>query len=108
MFAFVRFGNTEVKVTEGDVVEVFRTGAKAGEKLELSPILCYDGKKIITDAKKLAAIKVMCEVVEEKKGEKIYCFHKQPKTGFKKGIGHRDRLLVVKVEKIIGASSHSS
>ncbi|MCS7181235.1 MAG: bL21 family ribosomal protein [bacterium] len=46
-------------------------------------------------------MKVICEVVEEKKGKKIYVFRKNAKTGYKRGIGYRDELTVLKVKSIV-------
>lgn len=102
MYAFVRFGNTEVKVAEGDLVEVFPISGKVGDKVDLQPTGFFDGKEMITEPKKLAKVKVRCEILKEKRGKKIYVFKKKRKTGYKRGIGHRDHLMVIKVEKITG------
>jgi len=101
MFAFIEISGRQVKVSEGETFEVFRIEAKKGKKVEFEPVSFYDGKDLIVDKKDLEKVKVICEIIEEKKGEKIYSFKKKPKTGYKKGIGHRDRLMVLKVEKII-------
>jgi len=55
---------------------------------------------LLTDKEKLKDIKVICEIIEEKKGEKIYSFKKKAKTGYKRGIGYRDTLVRIKVNKI--------
>ncbi len=101
MDAFVELGGKQVRVREGMEFSVFRLkGKKAGNKVDLHPVCFMDDKEIIVDSKRLKDIKVSCEVVSEKKGKKIYSFKKKPKTGYKKGYGHRDSLTVLKVVSI--------
>ncbi len=101
MDVFVDISGKQVRVKEGMVFSTFRLkDKKVGEQIELTPVCCIDEKGIITESKKLKDIKVICDIVEEKKGEKIYSFKKKPKTGYKRGYGHRDRLMVLKVSKI--------
>lgn len=100
MYAFIDIGGKQYKVEKGIKIEVFNTGKKGKEKIEFTPVCFFDGKKLITEKNELKNIKVICEVVENKKGEKIYVFKKKPKTGYRKGYGHRDYLTVLKVEDI--------
>ena len=101
MDVFVSISGKQVRVKEGMVFSTFRLkDKKVGEQVELKPLCCIDEEGGVTDGKKLENIKVICEIIEEKKGEKIYSFKKQPKTGYKRGYGHRDRLMVLKVSKI--------
>ena len=102
MFAFVELSGRQIKVSEGSKFEIFRLkDKKVGDKIEIEPVCFFDGKEVITEKDKLKNIKVVCEIIEEKKGDKIYVFKKKAKTGYKKGYGHRDRLMVLKVENIV-------
>jgi large subunit ribosomal protein L21 len=101
MEAFVELGGKQVRVSEGMEFSVFKLkDKKAGDKVEMNPVCFMDDKEIIVDRKKLKDVKVVCEVLEEKKGKKVYSFKKKPKTGYKKGHGHRDALTVLKVSGI--------
>ncbi len=101
MDAFVELSGKQVRVREGMEFSVLKLkGKKAGSKVDIHPVCCMDDKEIIVDKKKLKEIKVVCEVLAEKKGRKIYSFKKKPKTGYKKGYGHRDSLTVLKVVSI--------
>ncbi len=102
MYAFIEIGGKQIKVKEGMKFSVFKIkDKKVGDEIELKPVCFLDGKEIITDKEKLDNISVICEVVEEKKGKKIYVFRKTAKTGYRRGIGHRDRLTVLKVKSIV-------
>lgn len=102
MYAFIEIGGKQFKVKEGLKFETFRIkNKKVGDELELTPVCFFDGKNLITEQEKLKNAKVICEILEEKKGEKIYVFRKNPKTGYRRGIGHRDRLMVLRVKSIM-------
>jgi large subunit ribosomal protein L21 len=102
MYAFIEISGKQIKVKEGMKFQVFRIkNKKVGDEIELKPVCIIDGKQIITEKEKLNNISVICEVIEEKKGEKIYVFRKTAKTGFKKGKGHRDRLTILRVKSIV-------
>ena len=101
MDAFVELSGKQIRVTEGTEFSTFRlVGKKVGDKVEISPVCYIEGDNIITDKKKLKAVKVVCDILREKKGQKIYSFKKKPKTGYKKGYGHRDALTLLKVVSI--------
>lgn len=102
MYAFIEIGGKQIKVKEGSKFSIFRLkDRKVGDEVELKPLCIIEEDKIITDKKKLENIKVICEVIEEKKGEKLYVFRKTAKTGYRRGIGHRDKLTVLKVKSIV-------
>ncbi|MGB9677818.1 MAG: 50S ribosomal protein L21 [Candidatus Ratteibacteria bacterium] len=102
MYAFIELGGKQIKVKEGLKFSVLKIkDKKIGEEIELKPICFFDGKEIITAKEKLENIKIICEVLDEKKGKKIYVFRKNAKTGYKRGIGYRDSLTVLRVKSIV-------
>lgn len=102
MYAFIEIGGKQIKVKEGLKFSTFRIkNKKIGEEIEFTPVCLIEDNKIITDKNELKKVKVICEIVEEKKGKKLYVFRKTAKTGYRRGIGHRDRLSILKVKSII-------
>ena len=103
MDALIDFGGKQVRVKQGMEFTILRLkNKKVGDKIQVSPVCIIDDKNsIITEKGKLNKIQVLCEIVGEKKGKKIYSFKKKPKTGYKRAIGYRDSLMVLKVENII-------
>jgi large subunit ribosomal protein L21 len=102
MYAFIELGGKQIKVKEGLKFSVLKIkDKKVGEEIELTPVCFFDGKEMITEKNKLENVKVICEILEEKKGRKLYVFRKTAKTGYRRGIGYRDRLTVLKVKSII-------
>ena len=101
MEAIIAVSGSQYRVEEGSVLEVFPLpGAAVGKQIKLHPVAAIDGTEILTGKKELAKITVVCTVAAEKKGEKVYVYKRKAKTGYHRGIGHRDRLVVLKVEKI--------
>ncbi|MCA0295481.1 MAG: 50S ribosomal protein L21, partial [Actinobacteria bacterium] len=84
MYAIVRSGGRQHKVAVGDIVEIDKVEAKAGDSVALTPLLLVDGDKITTDAKKLGKASVTAEVIAETKGPKIRIIKFKNKTGYKK------------------------
>jgi len=100
VYAIVRSGGRQHKVAVGDIVEIDKVEAKAGDSVSLTPLLLIDGDKITTDAKKLGKASVTAEVIAETKGPKIRIIKFKNKTGYKKRQGHRQRYTQVKVTGI--------
>ena len=100
MYAIVRSGGRQHKVAVGDIVEIDKVEAKAGDSVSLTPLLLVDGDKITADAKKLGKASVTAEVIAETKGPKIRILKYKNKSGYKKRQGHRQRYTQVKVTDI--------
>ena len=100
MYAIVRSGGRQHKVAVGDVLEIDKVEAKAGDSVALTPLLLVDGETITADAKKLGKASVTAEVIAETKGPKIRILKYKNKTGYKKRQGHRQRYTQVKVTGI--------
>jgi large subunit ribosomal protein L21 len=100
VYAIVKAGGRQEKVSVGDVVVVDRISADAGASVELPALLLVDGDKVTSDAKALAKVKVTAEVVRDEKGPKIVIQKFKNKTGYRKRQGHRQQLTRLKVTSI--------
>jgi large subunit ribosomal protein L21 len=100
VYAIVRSGGRQHKVAVGDVLEIDKITVKAGETVNLTPLMLVDGDAVTTSADKLAKVEVTAEVVGETKGPKIRIIKFKNKTGYKKRQGHRQRYTQVKVTGI--------
>ena len=100
VFAVVRAGGRQEKVSVGTIVTLDRIKADANGKIQLPALLLVDGYKVTTDASALAAVKVTAEVLNDLRGPKIIIQKYKNKTGYKKRQGHRSELTRVKVLEI--------
>jgi large subunit ribosomal protein L21 len=100
VYAIVRAGGRQEKVSVGDVLTVDRLDGAAGDKLKLIPLMLVDGTDVTTGADALGKVSVTAEIVEAIKGPKIIIQKFKNKTGYKKRQGHRQQLTRIKVTGI--------
>ncbi|MCU1621207.1 MAG: rplU [Frankiales bacterium] len=101
MYAIVKTGGKQYKVAVGDTVEIEKLDGAAGSTVTLPALLVVDGETVTSDAKALAGVTVSAEIVAATKGPKISIMKYKNKTGYKKRMGHRQRLTQVKVTEIV-------
>lgn len=100
VYAIVRAGGHQEKVSVGDVITVNRIKAEAGDTVELPAVLHVDGDTVTTDADALSKITISAEVLNELRGPKIVIQKYKNKTGYKKRQGHRQDLTRLKITGI--------
>ncbi|MBX6371020.1 MAG: 50S ribosomal protein L21 [Acidothermus sp.] len=104
MYAIVRGGGRQHKVTVGDVVEVNAAAkgptATVGATVEFPALLMVDGDQVIAEPQALSEAAVVGEVIGHTKGPKIRILKYKAKTGYRKRQGHRQRLALVKITQI--------
>jgi large subunit ribosomal protein L21 len=100
VYAIVRAGGRQEKVSVGDVLLVDKVTGQPGDAIELTPLLLVDGTTVTSDADRLAKVSVKAEVVKAAKGPKITILKYKNKTGYRKRQGHRQPLTQVKITEI--------
>jgi large subunit ribosomal protein L21 len=100
VYAIVRAGGRQEKVSVGDVLIVDKIKGEPGSSLDLTPLLLVDGGTVTSDAEALARASVTAEVVKATKGPKITIQKFKNKTGYKKRQGHRQHTTQIKVTSI--------
>ncbi|BCW11010.1 MULTISPECIES: 50S ribosomal protein L21 [Micrococcaceae] len=100
VYAIVRAGGRQEKVSVGDYVTLNRVPGGAGSTLELPALLLVDGDKVTSAAAELANVKVTAEILEDLRGPKIVIQKFKNKTGYRKRQGHRQELTKIKITSI--------
>ncbi|MHA3947980.1 50S ribosomal protein L21 [Cellulomonas bogoriensis] len=100
VYAIVKTGGRQEKVSVGDVVVVDRLAGDAGSTVQLPALLLVDGEKVTSDAEALAKVTVTAEIVRAEKGPKIDILKYKNKTGYRVRQGHRQKLTRLKVTGI--------
>lgn len=100
VYAIVRAGGRQEKVSVGDTLTVNRVEGKIGSTIELPVLLLVDGETVVSGVEKLAKIKVTAQIQEDLRGPKIIIQKFKNKTGYKKRQGHRQELSKIKVTGI--------
>jgi large subunit ribosomal protein L21 len=100
VYAIVRAGGRQEKVSVGDVLVVDRVQGEPGAKVQLTPLLLVDGDAVTSGADALAKVTVTAEIVEATKGPKITIMKFKNKTGYRKRQGHRQKHTRIRVTGI--------
>ncbi|GII54723.1 hypothetical protein Pth03_31120 [Planotetraspora thailandica] len=100
VYAIVRCGGRQQKVSVGDVLEVDKVAGEVGSSVALPALLVVNDGDVTTDAAALGKFQVTAEILGETKGPKIRILKYKNKTGYKKRQGHRQRYTQVKVTGI--------
>lgn len=100
VYAIVKAGGRQEKVSVGDIVVVDRLAGQPGATVQLPAVLLVDGAKVTSDAATLAKVSVTAEIVKNERGPKIEILKFKSKTGYRKRQGHRQDLTRLKVTGI--------
>lgn len=100
MYAIVRAGGRQEKVSVGDLITVDRLSGDPGATVELRPLLLVDGDTVTSTAAGLAGVTVTAEILGDAKGPKIHILKFKNKTGYRKRQGHRAKLTRLRVTDI--------
>jgi large subunit ribosomal protein L21 len=100
VYAIVRSGGGQQKVSVGDVIDVDRIDGEVGSTVSLAPVLLVDGESVTASPDKLAKVSVTAEILGATKGPKIKIQHFKNKSGYRRRLGHRQKYTQVKVTDI--------
>jgi len=101
MYAVIKTGGKQYRVTEGEVLNVEKLAGEVGSRVELAEVLAVgegEGMKIGTPTVEGAS--VVAEIVEQGKGKKVIIFKKKRRKGYTKKQGHRQLFTGLKITEI--------
>jgi large subunit ribosomal protein L21 len=103
MYAVIQTGGKQYRVANGDVITVEKLEGDAGSTLSIAPVLMVnDGKATQVGAPVVEGASVTAEVVEQTRGDKIVVFKKKRRQGYRRTMGHRQELTVLRVLDVTG------
>jgi len=97
MYALIQTGGKQYRVAEGDRIEVERLSTKSGNVEFSQVLLLNDGNTTHIGTPYVEKSLVKGEVIEEKKGPKVFSFKYKRRKNYHRKVGHRQRYLVVKI-----------
>ena len=100
MYAIVKTGGKQYKVSAGDFLNVEKLNAEAGDTVALDVIAVVDGDKIEAHPAKASKTKVEAVVVEQFKGEKQLIFKFKKRKNYKRTRGHRQNLTRIQITAV--------
>ena len=102
MFAVIKTGGKQYRVSAGDEFAVEKLAGEAGETIEFNEVLMLGGDTPTVGTPLVEGAMVSAEVVEQTRGPKVITFKKRRrKHGSQQIRGHRQQLTMVRVTEIL-------
>ncbi|MBU4489582.1 MAG: 50S ribosomal protein L21 [Actinobacteria bacterium] len=102
MYAVIRTGSKQYRVSPGDAITIEKIDVAEGKKCHFKDVvLFHDGENVVADPRELSKVRVDARVVSQGRSEKLTVFKYKPKKGYRKKKGHRQSLTRVEIEDII-------
>ncbi|MBN9587863.1 MAG: 50S ribosomal protein L21 [Alphaproteobacteria bacterium 64-11] len=99
MYAVVRTGGKQYKVTQDSVLKVESLAGDIGSKVDFE-VLMLGGDSPKLGAPLVAGASVQCEILEHGQGDKVVAFKKKRRKDTHRKRGHRQHFTKVKVVSI--------
>ncbi len=104
MYAVIEDSGGQMKVSEGDVLEIdLRKVGDKDKSVTFDRVLMIGGDSPTIGTPYVGGASVTADIIDpDKKGEKIDVIKYKRRKGYKLKQGHRQRHMIVKVSKITG------
>lgn len=100
MYAVIKTGGKQYKVSEGDLVKVEKLEGAVGDTVELGDVLMVGGEEVQIGTPLLPGAKVTARIVEQDKDKKILVFKSKRRKNYRKLYGHRQPITRLKITGI--------
>lgn len=101
MFAVLKTGGKQYKVSQGDVIQVEKLEGNVGDKVTLDQVLMIgEEDKVDVGAPVLEGSRVTGEIIVQGKGPKLLVFKKRRRKKYRRKNGHRQLITQLKIIEI--------
>jgi len=109
MYAVIKTGGKQYKVSKDDVISVEKLSEDAGKKIKLNEVLIISDKgKPLVGNPLIKGASVDAEVIEQTRSSKITVFKKKRRHNYRRKKGHRQLVTNLKILKINSAEKKAS
>lgn len=104
MYAVIKAGGKQYKVSEGDVITVNRLKGNPGDSIEFDQVVMLENDgQLRVKQNEVKGVKVTGKIVAKTKGKKIRVFRYRRRKNTMKTKGSRPQFTTVSIEKIATA-----
>jgi large subunit ribosomal protein L21 len=102
MFAVIKSGGRQYKVSVGQTLEVNRLPVEVGEQVQFNEVLLIsDASDTMIGAPLVDNAMVLATATKQGRGEKLIVFKYKPKKRYRHRRGHRQELTILTIDDII-------
>ena len=101
MYAVVKTGGKEYRISKGDLIRVEKLEGKAGDHVVLNDVLMVSQEgQVQIGTPHLATVAVTGEIVQEIKGKKVLTYKMKKRKNYRRFKGHRQTYTYLKINDI--------
>ena len=101
MYAVIKTGGKQHRVSEGDVISIERIPGEKGDSVPFDQVLMVGKEGDVRIGRPiLEGAKVVGEILAQTQGDKITVFKTKKRKGYRKKTGHRQPLTSLKIREI--------
>ncbi|HJK93352.1 MAG TPA: 50S ribosomal protein L21 [Polyangiaceae bacterium LLY-WYZ-15_(1-7)] len=97
MYAVIKTGGKQYRVSEGDVIRVEKLAGGVGDSVEFDEVLMVGGEKVAVGTPTVTGAKVSAEIVAQDRAKKIIVFKKKRRKNYRRKYGHRQPYTELKI-----------
>jgi large subunit ribosomal protein L21 len=101
MFAVIKTGGKQYRVTAQDTLRVDRMAGEPGEIVQFGDVLMVGGDSVTVGTPTIAGASVAAEVLEQGRGPKIIAFKKRRRKNSRRRRGFRAEFTLVRITEIL-------
>lgn len=100
MYAVIRTGGKQYRVSQGESFRVEKLDAEVGTTLTFEPLLVGEGESVKIGQPTVAGASVKAEIVSHGRGKKIIVFKLRRRKNYRRKQGHRQAFTQLRVQSI--------
>ncbi|MCG2741328.1 MAG: 50S ribosomal protein L21 [Syntrophaceae bacterium] len=101
MYAVIKTGGKQHRVTEGDMIAIEKINGDRGEAVVFDQVLMVEKEGDIRVGRPVVeGAKVVGEILAQTKGDKLTVYKTKKRKGYHKKTGHRQQLTSMKIREI--------
>lgn len=101
MYAVVKTGGKEYRVSKGDIIRVEKLEGKAGDQVRLKDVLMVSQEgEVQIGTSHLTNAVITGEIVQEIKGEKVLTYKMKKRKNYRRFKGHRQTYTYLRINEI--------
>ncbi|CAN0654918.1 50S ribosomal protein L21 [Nitratireductor aquimarinus] len=109
MFAVIKTGGKQYRVSANDLLQVELIAGEPGEIIQFADVLAVgEGEDVAFGAPLVEGASVAAEVVEQGRGKKVIAFKKRRRQNSRRKRGHRQLLTTVRISEILTGGAKPS
>jgi large subunit ribosomal protein L21 len=106
MYAVIRTGGKQYRVSQGDVITIEKIEGAVGDRIEVNSVLMVgDGAQVTIGQPHLSQARVIGTIVRQDRGPKILIYKHKRRKGYQKRQGHRQWQTSLRVTDIVTDST---